>query len=148
MQTLRRGFTIIELLVVVSIIGLLLALLVPAIGKARDSALQTQSLSNLRNLSAACANYSAAWSDRQLTLMYDDFAQHINTVNRDCGRVYFQRTGSCPPSLIIGFGGYSSTACGSGTGRPASSTWTKPSRPSIQGSVPPGVGMPTTPTTR
>jgi prepilin-type N-terminal cleavage/methylation domain-containing protein len=115
-NTPRRGFTIIELLVVVSIIGLLLALLVPAIGKARDSALQTQSLSNLRNLGAACANYGAAWSDRQLTLMYDDFAQHINSVNRDCGRVYFQRTGSCPPSLIIGFGGYSSTACGSGYG--------------------------------
>jgi prepilin-type N-terminal cleavage/methylation domain-containing protein len=80
--TRHAGFTIIELLVVVSIIGLLLALLVPAIGKARDSALQTQSLSNLRNLGAACQNYAAAWSDRQLTLMYDDFAQHISAPGR------------------------------------------------------------------
>ena len=112
----RRGFTIIELLVVVSIIGLLLALLVPAIGKARDGALQTQSLSNLRNLGAANASYGAAWSDRQLTMMYDDFAQHITSINATCGQQYFQRTGSCPPSLILGFGGYSSTTCGSGYG--------------------------------
>lgn len=114
--TRHAGFTIIELLVVVSIIGLLLALLVPAIGKARDSALQTQSLSNLRNLGAACQNYAAAWSDRQLTLMYDDFAQHITALSKTCGKDYFDKTGSCPPSLIVGFGGYSSTSCGSGYG--------------------------------
>jgi len=107
-----RGFTIIELLVVVSIIGLLMALLVPAIGKARDSALQTQSLSNLRNLGAACQTYGAAWNDRQMTMLYDDFAQHITKVGPMCGREYFQATGSCPPSLIVGFGGYSSRACG------------------------------------
>ncbi|NBV65002.1 MAG: type II secretion system protein, partial [Planctomycetes bacterium] len=82
--SIRRGFTIIELLVVVSIIGLLLALLVPAIGKARDSALQTQSLANLRNLSAACNNYGAAWSDRQMTMLYDDFAQHIKAITPTC----------------------------------------------------------------
>jgi len=112
----NRGFTIIELLVVVSIIGLLLALLVPAIGKARDSALQTQSLSNLRNLGAACNNYGAAWSDRQLTLMYDDFAANITSLSKTCGKDYYAKTGSCPPSLIVGFGGYSSNACGSGYG--------------------------------
>ena len=110
--SIRRGFTIIELLVVVSIIGLLLALLVPAIGKARDSALQTQSLANLRNLCAACNNYGAAWNDRQMTMLYDDFAQHIKSINPTCGRDYFQKTGSCPPSLVLGFGGYSSRACG------------------------------------
>ena len=110
--SIRRGFTIIELLVVVSIIGLLLALLVPAIGKARDSALQTQSLANLRNLCAACNNYGAAWSDRQMTMLYDDFAQHIKAITPTCGREYFQKTGSCPPSLVLGFGGYSSRACG------------------------------------
>ena len=112
----RGGFTIIELLVVVSIIGLLMALLVPAISKARDSALQTQSLSNLRNLGAACQNYGAAWSDRQLTLMYDDFAQYITGLSKTCGKDYYDKTGSCPPSLIVGFGGYSSTSCGSGYG--------------------------------
>ncbi|MDZ4831722.1 MAG: prepilin-type N-terminal cleavage/methylation domain-containing protein, partial [Phycisphaerae bacterium] len=47
----NAGFTIVELLVVISIIALLIAILLPAIGKARDAALVTQSLGNLRNMS-------------------------------------------------------------------------------------------------
>ena len=79
MKTKSRqvGFTIIELLVVVSIIGLLLSLLIPAVGKARDSALTTQSLANLRNLASACSSYAADWTVRQPTWIFVDFAAHI-----------------------------------------------------------------------
>ena len=64
----RTGFTIVELLVVVSIIALLIAILLPAIGKAREAALLTQSLSNLRNMGTANAGYSADWADRRASV--------------------------------------------------------------------------------
>ena len=68
----RSGFTIVELLVVVSIIALLIAILLPAIGKARDAARLTQSQGNLRNLSVANDTYAADWGDRQFTAVADD----------------------------------------------------------------------------
>jgi prepilin-type N-terminal cleavage/methylation domain-containing protein len=64
----KRGFTIIELLVVVSIIALLIGILLPAIGKARDSARLSQSQSNIRNLVVAHNTYSAEWNDNQWTI--------------------------------------------------------------------------------
>ena len=101
----RFGFTIIELLVVVSIIGLLLSLLIPAVGKARDSALTTQSLANLRNMSSACGSYGADWSDRQPTFVFDDFSQHINSVGSSSEAEYKSKTGGCCPSMVAGYGG-------------------------------------------
>jgi prepilin-type N-terminal cleavage/methylation domain-containing protein len=68
----RDGFTIVELLVVVSIIALLIAILLPAIGKARDAARTTQSQGNLRNLAVANDTYAADWADRQFTACPDD----------------------------------------------------------------------------
>ncbi|MEY2716347.1 MAG: hypothetical protein RIT24_2690, partial [Planctomycetota bacterium] len=71
----RKGFTIIELLVVVAIIGLLVAILLPAIGKARESAQTTQSMSNLRNIGSACAVYGVDFQDRQWSAIADDYGR-------------------------------------------------------------------------
>jgi prepilin-type N-terminal cleavage/methylation domain-containing protein len=73
MKERTRGFTIVELLVVISIISLLVGILLPAIGKARDSARLRQSSSNLRQLGAAHQMYSSEWNDRQYQLSRDDF---------------------------------------------------------------------------
>lgn len=82
-----HGFTLVELLVVIAIIGILVALLLPAVQAARESARRTQCLNKLRQIGVAMHNYHSA---------RNSFPAGVEAVSRLPSGIW-GKDDSCPP---------------------------------------------------
>ncbi len=99
-----RAFTLVELLVVVSIIALLISILLPSLRKARDSAKMTKCLAHMRGMGQAAMVFAADHNDRfQLTATEDG----INYADPDKNRYAYGGDGeilSWPVAIAQGAG--------------------------------------------
>src|SRR5436305_4467308 len=72
------GFTLVELLVVIGILAVLIAILLPAVNRAREAGNRVKCLSNLRQLGMAFVMYETANGGRFPALAGGDYAGHAS----------------------------------------------------------------------
>lgn len=76
----HTGFTMIEILVVIGIIGVLIAMLVPAVQRVRDSAARLQSMNHLKQIVLAAHNFNDAYNYLPPSLHYRErYEYHSST---------------------------------------------------------------------
>lgn len=72
-----RGFTLIEVVLVIALVGLLTLLLLPSVGSVRDKARRLSVLSSMRQHSAIFASYTSDWQDYYPAYARPDATLHV-----------------------------------------------------------------------
>ncbi len=93
-----KGFTLVELLVVIAIIGILVGLLLPAVQAAREAARRMACSNNLKNIGLACLNYHDTNNKFPISI-------HQWSEERDCSGRWLS-TGSGSRDMSKGGDGY------------------------------------------
>lgn len=108
MARLRRGFTLVELLVVIGIIALLISILLPALNRARREAKRIQCLSNLRQLGMGFTMYANQYKGSLVPSIYWK-GTGINQSNDDSWAIVLVATQCLPdPHINANSGPYAS----------------------------------------
>ncbi|MDX2116029.1 MAG: DUF1559 domain-containing protein [Planctomycetota bacterium] len=94
----RPAFTLIELLVVVAIVAILIGILLPALGKARESARAAACLSNLRQLGQGLTTYLGEYEERLPQVRVEGFAgtRVEGEAGANIGALFGGRQGTLP----------------------------------------------------
>ncbi|WP_442483423.1 DUF1559 family PulG-like putative transporter [Aeoliella sp. SH292] len=93
-RTPRRGFTLVELLVVIAIIGMLVALLIPAVGAARARMRKAACMNNMRQIGTALIAYD---SDKQRLPGYIEPMKARGRTNKQNGYVQWRTDATAAP---------------------------------------------------
>jgi prepilin-type N-terminal cleavage/methylation domain-containing protein len=91
MRQTRRGFTLIELMVVIAIIGILAGIALPVLDRVKSGANRTKCITNLKNIGVAVSQWNASFGKRmnwpssdQKPLGYDYATQDYNLRYMEC----------------------------------------------------------------
>lgn len=90
MNPQRRGFTLVELLVVIAVVAILMGVLLPAISLARQSARSIQCLNNLRQIGVGHGAWASDWDDEIVWPLVPTWGRHNET---DLTKYWWQTMG-------------------------------------------------------